>query len=161
MKTESSLCGIAEFPELAGKGKLRVERDRLTGAWKIRLPRWSQTAAREERNSLVLRLARRYPAAALWSGADGDWTKPYAWSFPSAAQLPDLVGSLYEGAWLLFFFSENLGEPLQNPQGAPLKPKELKDMLESVSGGAAISSWYDNEEWTLVIAGCDSTEASA
>ena len=144
---------FSHYPELAGKGKLLVERDRVNGSWKIRLPKlpWRSAAANEERNSLLARLGREFPVVALWSPREGDLDNPFAWTFPSVSQLPKLVESLYEGGWALLFFKESPGARLQSITKIPTDAENLKELLARLSGCAAISSWYDDLEWILII----------
>jgi hypothetical protein len=152
---------ISKFPELQRSGKLQLKRDEANGAWHIRLPRiaWNLTAEKE-RQTLISRLAQRFPFVALWSAAEGDLTKPYSWSYPSSSQLPELIKSLYEGGWMLVFFTADPKRRLHSIPAQPLKAGDLKSFLVSVAGAATISSYYDDIEWTLVVADSSCDESS-
>jgi hypothetical protein len=61
---------------------------------------------------------------------------------------------LRNGAWVLFFFEHDPGGVIDTP--APTEPANAADAARVVRDfgvAAAIWSWYDDNEWLVVLAG--------
>jgi hypothetical protein len=64
-----------------------------------------------------------------------------------------VFGRLYEGAWVLSFFSELEDVCLTpKPHGSLKNDKELVAVLQARHAKAMIVSWYDDLEWKIAIA---------
>jgi len=131
---------------------LRIKELAPGGAWLIRAPRWpwKHKAGQEERKFLISKLVQKYPFTALWSSPENDPQNPYIWTFSPPHELWEAIDRLCAGAWVLFFFSEEPGTPLQEILTIPTDERELKNLLRTMLATAVIASWYDDNEWVLV-----------
>jgi hypothetical protein len=138
----------------AFKGLISSATD-VGNVWEVRLPSlpWKVGTALRERASLVLMLETAFPSRAIWLS---DWASDEqpGWRILGREdQLSSLDEEMRSGAWALFFFAErpSLDELLKTVPKDPPTAVDASHSVQALGASAAIWSWYDNSEWTLVL----------
>lgn len=133
---------------------LRVTNTTVQGVWLIALPGfpWQYGKAEEERNMIVTKLSETLPFRALWMSDWASEERP-GWRIPGVREsISSIAGEdeLSNGGWALLFFDHDPGELVMHGLSCvPDGPQLARRMLEDLSAGALISSWYDDKEWLL------------
>ena len=133
---------------------LKIKKSDLLRVWDIRKPfiPWNVNKALNEFNNLVLNFENFFPYQATWL-CDQAINNQNGWSlFSKSDSITTDEDSFKSGGWATFFFKESPKiESLSKI--TPIYPRKAKDALQivcSIQAEAAIWSWYDNREWTVV-----------
>ncbi|MGE0386812.1 MAG: hypothetical protein AB7Q97_18965 [Gammaproteobacteria bacterium] len=147
--------GAGRDLDLASMRQLRVQPTTVSNVWRVLLPLqpWRFENAQLERQSIVGKLSTALPYRALWLS---DWANENAagWCFLTRNQtLSSLADDLANGAWALFFFDHDPTSSFDTTL-IPAEPTDATvamDVLRNLRASAAIWSWYDDNDWLVVM----------
>lgn len=158
-------AGTNSIANLHAVKYLRVKETDVSGVSRVGVPRtpWNLKKGIEERKMVVLSICQKFRYLALWLsdiyGPDQKQSivnlairKTIGWSFPSQSEVISVIEDLSEGGWGLFFFDRDPRSSLNALSILPTDARSLLELLEIVSAGAAIISWYDDNEWIVACA---------
>jgi hypothetical protein len=133
---------------------LRLKQSGIDGVWDIALPTWSLRSkeAYRERDAFLDQLVKAFPHCSLWTSGSAD-EHSVGWQLLSGPDVVSRLEQLDTGGWALFLFPTSPALPLHGMEYMPLPSERFKafELLDNSSACAAIFSWEDDVEWTVVI----------
>jgi hypothetical protein len=148
----------ADVIEPSSLRELRAQATDVPSVWRISLPSqpWKSSGAEHERQVMVEKLSLALPYRALWLSDWASYDRPGWRLLARNESLSSLDDDLSSGAWVLFFFEHDPGAvfyaliPVE-----PADPADAARLVRRVGAAAAIWSWYDDNEWLVVLPGRD------
>jgi len=135
---------------MEGLKHLKVHTTDVAGVWDVTLPLLlNHQAAKRERDSIVTTILGKFPFLALYSSLDCPAERELWWSFPTATDILNTLGSLYEGGWALFFFDHNPVGLAATIDVVPTDGNGILKLCDLIGSRAAIVSWFDDREWIV------------
>jgi hypothetical protein len=142
--------------DLSSLRQVRATATDVTNVWRISLPLqpWKFSDAEQERQSIVGKLSSAFPYRALWLSDWASYDRP-GWRLLARDEMLSLLDDeLSKGAWVLFFFEHDPGAIFDAL--IPAEPGDAADaarIIRDLGVAAAIWSWYDDNEWLVVLPG--------